>query len=104
MTNRQPDADVYGALFGPLPQGWRERKGLPAAPGATAARGTAQGATAAGGGGDAETLDAKTLDANAAPPPRIPGARAIAAPENRATLPFVRMSLKGSSCRCCADR
>ena len=56
--------DVYDALFGPLPDGWRERKGLAAAPGAGALR-------AAGSGATPEEKDAA---ANAAPPPRRPGA------------------------------
>lgn len=56
-----PQPDVYGALFGPLPEGWRERKGLPPAP-----------AT------DAETAAARTggKPAGKAPPPRLPGAPA----------------------------
>lgn len=59
---RQPD--VYDALFGPLPEGWRERKGLAAAPGAGPLRPAGSGATP----------EEKDAAANAAPPPRRPGA------------------------------
>lgn len=55
--NRRTEPDVYEALFGPLPDGWRERKGLP--PAKTAGR---------------AARAASTAKANAAPPPRIPGA------------------------------
>ena len=42
--DRKPPPDVLQALFGPLPDGWRERKGLlpdPAAPRLTTAAKTA---------------------------------------------------------------
>lgn len=55
--NRRTEPDVYEALFGPLPEGWRERKGLP--PAETAGR---------------AARSASSAQANAAPPPRIPGA------------------------------
>lgn len=54
-----PAPDVYDALFGPLPEGWRERKGLPPE--------TPPGAAL-------EPSDPKADAANAAPPPRRPGA------------------------------
>ena len=56
---RNPDApDVYEALFGQLPEGWRERKGLPPEP------------DPAGSSADAKAA----AKANNPPPPRIPGA------------------------------
>ncbi|WP_134726356.1 YihY/virulence factor BrkB family protein [Paracoccus luteus] len=81
--------DVYDALFGPLPAGWRERKGLPpdgAAP--DPAKDARQGHRPPASGSGTDTLDAderadaaavvksdaKTAAANAAPPPRVPGA------------------------------
>lgn len=54
--------DVYGALFGPLPDDWRARRGL---------------GPAAGSGKVAQAAPdahAKTEAANAGPPPRVPGA------------------------------
>lgn len=57
---RQPAPDVFDALFGPLPPGWRERKGLPPEPNERP-RETSGAA-------------AKTANAIAAPPPRVPGA------------------------------
>ncbi|ARJ68607.1 YihY/virulence factor BrkB family protein [Paracoccus contaminans] len=57
MTSEAPD--VFNALFGPLPEGWRERKGLP--PEATPQAEDSQ-------------QDAKTAEANRAPPPRFAGA------------------------------
>ena len=55
--NRPTEPDVYEALFGPLPEGWRERKGLPPAESP-----------------DRSSRAATTAKANSAPPPRIPGA------------------------------
>lgn len=60
----QPQPDVYDALFGPLPEGWRERKGLQARVALDRPAATSDDGPAA----------AKTAEANAAPPPRIPGA------------------------------
>lgn len=59
--NRNPAPDVYDALFGPLPEGWRERKGLPP-----------EAAPAAGDGKAGTKPDAKAD--TAPPPPRFSGA------------------------------
>ena len=52
-----PEPDVYDALFGPLPEGWRERKGLPpegTAPGKAAANAAEGTGTAADRGAPAK--------------------------------------------------
>ena len=68
MTNPKPD--VFEALFAPLPEGWRERKGLPPEPGGDHAKAPA----GQGKGGEPQASAAKTAEAKAAPPPRKPGA------------------------------
>lgn len=67
MTNPKPD--VFEALFDPLPEGWRERKGLPPEPG-----GDRRIGADAPKGRESAASAAKTAAANAAPPPRRPGA------------------------------
>ncbi|HRO14491.1 MAG TPA: YihY/virulence factor BrkB family protein [Paracoccus sp. (in: a-proteobacteria)] len=66
MSSRQPD--VYDALFGELPPGWRERKGLPSTPG----KGPMQRSAGKGKGKSRGKTD--DTDANLPPPPLIPGA------------------------------
>lgn len=67
MTNPKPD--VFEALFDPLPEGWRERKGLPPQPGGDREKPEEQPR-----GRESAASAAKTAEANAAPPPRRPGA------------------------------
>lgn len=67
MTNPKPD--VFEALFDPLPEGWRERKGLPPEPG-----GDREPPAPASKGRESAASAAKTAEANAAPPPRRAGA------------------------------
>ncbi|SDK64907.1 YihY/virulence factor BrkB family protein [Paracoccus chinensis] len=67
MTNPKPD--VFEALFDPLPEGWRERKGLPPEPGKDHRTPAEQPE-----GRESAASTAKTAEANAAPPPRRPGA------------------------------
>ncbi|WP_112873897.1 YihY/virulence factor BrkB family protein [Paracoccus endophyticus] len=55
-----PEPDVYDALFGPLPEGWRERKGLPpegTAPGKAAANAAPRGTGTAAGRAAPDTGD-----------------------------------------------
>lgn len=68
MTNPKPD--VFEALFDPLPEGWRERKGLPPEPGQKDRKAAAEHPE----GRESAASAAKTAEANAAPPPRRPGA------------------------------
>ena len=67
MTNPKPD--VFEALFDPLPEGWRERKGLPPQAGGDREKPAKQPR-----GLESAASAAKTAEANAAPPPRRPGA------------------------------
>lgn len=69
MTDPKPD--VFQALFDPLPDGWRERKGLPPEPGGSRKD---DDAAAPRRGNEPSSAAAKTAEANKAPPPRIPGA------------------------------
>lgn len=65
-----PKPDVFAALFDPLPEGWRERKGLPPESG-----GSKQDKPGKPGNGkESASAAKKTAEANEAPPPRRPGA------------------------------
>lgn len=68
MTDPKPD--VFEALFDPLPEGWRERKGLPPEPGGS----KEDKADKPRHGNESASSAAKTAEANKAPPPRRPGA------------------------------
>lgn len=68
MTNPKPD--VFEALFDPLPEGWRERKGLPPEPGGP----KDDKAEKPPAGKESASAEAKTAEAKKGPPPRRPGA------------------------------
>ncbi|WP_299359234.1 YihY/virulence factor BrkB family protein [uncultured Paracoccus sp.] len=66
MPDPRPAPDVYDALFGDLPEGWRERKGLPPQQGSETGARSGPAASASG--------DSEVTSSDAEGPPRIPGA------------------------------
>ncbi|MBV0890574.1 YihY/virulence factor BrkB family protein [Paracoccus sp. Z118] len=67
MPQRPPAPDVYDALFGELPEGWRERKGLPP---------EGQRADDAADADEQDRQDGKDAPDTPGSPPRMPGAPA----------------------------